>query len=364
MPNEVSLNKPVTTIGRAPESDVVLPYDSEVSRRHAEIRREGAHFVIYDLGSINGTFVNEEQVNRQRLREGDEIRVGSTRLIFQRGVLVAPPGVMAPKQPAPFQFLWIVAAGVVLVLLAIAVVLSVQTMSPIERAQKATVIVVVPDEWDNPISLGSGSIVDPRGLVLTNFHVIGDPDTGDWYNFSGSAYVGITNRPDRPPVPWYLARVVQEDMELDLAVLRIVEDRYGNPLRRALNLDTVPIGDSDSINVGDKLSVLGYPGIGMLGAAVVGPVKLDRFQATMTYDEGVVSGFFTVGDVRMWIKTDIELKEGTSGGLAVNGRGELVGIPTWHTSRELMLGEVGGIRPANLSRPTIEAAQIEMESIP
>jgi serine protease Do len=220
--------------------------------------------------------------------------------------------------------------------------------------------VIVPDDWDTPVALGSGSIVDAQGLVLTNFHVIGDLDTGDWYNVAGNAYIGITNRPDRPPVPWYLARVVQDDPELDLAVLRIVADQHGSPLRKAVNLVAVPIGDSESVNVGDKLSVLGYPVVGMWSPGVISPSELDRFQATMTYAEGAVSGFFTVGNVKMYIKTDAEINEGNSGGMAVNGRGELVGIPTWST----FLGEVGGIRPVNLARHVIEAAQIEMESIP
>lgn len=359
MSNEAFLNKPVTTIGRAPENDVVLPHDSEISRRHAEIRREGPYFVIYDLGSVNGTFVNEEQVSRQRLREGDEIRVGNTRLLFQRGALIAP-GALAPKrQPAPSQFAWIAAAGVVLVLVALAVALFLRT-TPIEQAQKATVMVIVPDDWDDLVSLGSGSMVDPQGLVLTNFHVIGDLDTGDWYNSPGYAYIGITSRSDRPPVPWYLAEVVQGDIELDLAVLRIVADKHGDQLRKALNLATVPIGDSESVNIGDKLSVLGYPEVGMWSPDVIGPSELDRFQATMTYAEGTVSGFFTTGNVKMWIKTDAELNEGNSGGMAINGRGELVGIPTWSA----IWSDVGGIRPSNLARHVIEAAQIEMENIP
>ena len=349
------LRKPVTTIGRDPRSDIPLPGDTQVSKVHAEIRREGVYFVIYDLNSTNGTFVNGQRVSRQVLKEADEIRVGRTRLVFQRGALVAP-GVMVPRQLAPAQLLWVVAAGVALVLVVLAMVLSVQTRSPIERAQRATVMVLVLDEWDNLVSMGSGSIVDPQGLVLTNFHVVGDLYTGDWYHPLGTAYIGITTEPDHPPAPWYLAEVVQEDTDLDLAVLRIVADRDGNPIRGRLNLNTIPLGNSDSVRIGDKLSILGYPAVGM--------VSFERIQATITYAEGVVSGFFTLGNVRMWIKTDIEINEGNSGGLAINGRGELVGIPTWHTPREWMLGEVGGIRPVNLARHLVEAAQIELRSIP
>lgn len=56
--------------------------DHEVSRRHAEIRRVGSSFIVGDLASSNGTFVNEERVERAELAGGDHIRVGRTVLVF------------------------------------------------------------------------------------------------------------------------------------------------------------------------------------------------------------------------------------------------------------------------------------------
>ncbi len=69
-------------IGRLPECDVVLP-DSNVSRRHAELRRKGDGVFVTDLGSTNGTRVNGAPVREQLLASGDEVTVGSTRLIFE-----------------------------------------------------------------------------------------------------------------------------------------------------------------------------------------------------------------------------------------------------------------------------------------
>ena len=77
------LSKPVTTMGRNPQNDVALPGDVQVSSRHAEIRQEAGRFIIYDLGSTNGTFISGQQITKQVLRDGDEIRVGDTRLVFQ-----------------------------------------------------------------------------------------------------------------------------------------------------------------------------------------------------------------------------------------------------------------------------------------
>jgi hypothetical protein len=69
-------------IGRLPECAVVLA-DTNVSRRHAEIRRVGEGVVLTDLGSTNGTRVNGTPVREQVLVSGDEVGVGTTRLIFE-----------------------------------------------------------------------------------------------------------------------------------------------------------------------------------------------------------------------------------------------------------------------------------------
>jgi hypothetical protein len=69
-------------IGRLPECGVVLA-DSNVSRRHAELRRAGDSVVLTDLGSTNGTRVNGAPVRERVLVSGDEVSVGSTKLIFE-----------------------------------------------------------------------------------------------------------------------------------------------------------------------------------------------------------------------------------------------------------------------------------------
>jgi hypothetical protein len=73
------------TIGRGSDNDVALPWDAKVSRVHCELERLGGEWAISDAGlSRNGTFVNEQRLaERRRLREGDVIRVGSTRLTIR-----------------------------------------------------------------------------------------------------------------------------------------------------------------------------------------------------------------------------------------------------------------------------------------
>jgi hypothetical protein len=70
-------------IGRIADSDIVLP-DPNVSRAHARVEHKGDAYIITDLDSTNGTWVNEQRVTSAHLFENDIIRLGSTRFIFRR----------------------------------------------------------------------------------------------------------------------------------------------------------------------------------------------------------------------------------------------------------------------------------------
>ena len=72
---------PRTLIGRSPDCDVFLD-DVTVSRRHAEVLREGESFTIRDLGSLNGTFVNRQRVESAELHDDDEVQIGKYRMTF------------------------------------------------------------------------------------------------------------------------------------------------------------------------------------------------------------------------------------------------------------------------------------------
>jgi len=78
----VGIADEIVTIGRLPECAVALD-DPNVSRRHAQIRREGGQVIVVDLGSTNGTKVNGVPVRQQQLTPGDTITVGSTTLRFE-----------------------------------------------------------------------------------------------------------------------------------------------------------------------------------------------------------------------------------------------------------------------------------------
>jgi pSer/pThr/pTyr-binding forkhead associated (FHA) protein len=79
------IDENVATVGRHPDSDIFLD-DVTVSRRHAELRRgEDGRFVIHDVGSLNGTYVNRRRVEESLLANGDELQIGKFRLTYYVG---------------------------------------------------------------------------------------------------------------------------------------------------------------------------------------------------------------------------------------------------------------------------------------
>ena len=215
-----------------------------------------------------------------------------------------------------------------------------------------------------PIWSGSGSIISADGLILTNAHVV-DDRYGDYTDLG----ISVMENTDSPPRLIYLAEIAAVDYGLDLAVIRIVADLGGNPV--SPDLPFVTLGNSDAIEIGDSLQILGYPGIG---------------GETITFTEGAVSGFTSDRSVegRAWIKTDATIAGGNSGGLGANALGELIGVPTRassgaeggdivdcrpvaDTNRDGYIdqndtcvpigGFINGLRPVNLALPLIDAAR-------
>lgn len=223
---------------------------------------------------------------------------------------------------------------------------------------------------------GSGTIVHPAGVILTNCHVANPRAMGMPSPPADRLGIAITTRSDEPPALTYFAEIVAQSPELDLAVLRITRTIDGKSVRN-LNLTHIPIGDSDQLDLGDTLSIFGYPGIG---------------GETVTFTSGSVAGFSNqdgVRERRAWIKTDATIAGGNSGGTAVNQNGYLVGIPTQaaagtgitpvdarpvvDTNRDGRIdqrdtpmaigGFINGLRPVNLSKPYLEKAGLDISRI-
>lgn len=96
----VALNKPVVTIGRKQGNEIVLD-DPRVSRYHAKICLIKGHFVLFDLNSSGGTFVNNKRIDQGILYPGDVISFGGYNLAFMQGSVLASRGnaVLPPVGP-------------------------------------------------------------------------------------------------------------------------------------------------------------------------------------------------------------------------------------------------------------------------
>jgi pSer/pThr/pTyr-binding forkhead associated (FHA) protein len=96
---EIQLDREQLTIGRKPDNDLVID-NPAVSGHHARITQVQGVFFIEDLGSTNGTFVNEKKIDRRQLNNTDRVIIGKHLLLYQEEVK-SPP---APPPPAPKPF--------------------------------------------------------------------------------------------------------------------------------------------------------------------------------------------------------------------------------------------------------------------
>ncbi len=156
---------------------------------------------------------------------------------------------------------------------------------------------------------GSGTIIDSSGLILTNSHVVTRSEICPW----DELLIATVDTPDLPPRVLFTGAVVADDPALDLAAVRIVERLDGGPV--VADFPAIEIGESSSLELGDDLRILGFPGIG---------------GETITFTEGTISGFITQPGLgtSSWVKTDASIAGGNSGGLAADAAGRMVGIPS------------------------------------
>jgi Do/DeqQ family serine protease len=170
-------------------------------------------------------------------------------------------------------------------------------------------------------SLGSGVIVDPSGLIITNHHVIEGAD---------QVKVALSDKRE------FDADIVLRDSRSDLAVLRLKDAHEKFP--------TLDFANSDDLQVGDVVLAIGDP-----------------FGVGQTVTHGIVSALARTGvgitDYQFFIQTDAAINPGNSGGALVDMNGKLVGINTAIFSRSGGSQGIGFAIPANMVRVVVASAK-------
>jgi adenylate cyclase len=103
MPGGLATEFPVRdrlSLGRNPQRNNICISDREVSKEHAVVERRGSEVVVRDLGSSNGTFVNENKISEVRLKDGDVVRVGTTQIVYMAAEVAQAP-VTLSANPTP-----------------------------------------------------------------------------------------------------------------------------------------------------------------------------------------------------------------------------------------------------------------------
>ena len=170
-----------------------------------------------------------------------------------------------------------------------------------------------------PQSFGSGFIIDPKGVVLTNYHVV-----------DGADRVEVTLKDGRK----FVSKEIKGDRKNDLAIVRI---------DAGLRLPYLQLGDSDAMEIGDRVLAVGAP-FGLTGSVTAGIVSAkgrDGMGATRAVYED-------------YLQTDAAINPGNSGGPLVNLEGKVIGINTAIRTRSGGFQGVGLAITSNVAKNIVD----------
>jgi S1-C subfamily serine protease len=195
-----------------------------------------------------------------------------------------------------------------------------------------------------PVSSGSGTIVAADGSVITNYHVLNNKEKARLHDLF---LIGRFRKPDQDPELVCAGRPLSGKLEpkLDLALVKCTVSLDGDPIEFD-DWPAIKIGDSTTLIPGEKITIIGYPGIG---------------GSTIHVTSGELSGWSgeSGGAGRAFIKTDAQIAHGNSGGTALNEAGDYIGVPTaFRVFTEEIGGSVATSGNVGLIRPIEHAADL------
>lgn len=322
-PNDSHLNGNVVrrlTLGRAPDNDVVIG-DDFISSHHAEIQVTDQHeFLVHDLNSTNGTFVNDRRVTSALLVPGDRLRLA--RRTLEWTMFFSAPAhseeVPETKSHKTWIALIISLAAVLVIVLGIWGIMNMKKntvpeedgfitndtvlaagsfSNMVKRVEQSVFLIESYDRYGNSIQ-GTGFFIGENGMGVTNYHVIEGGTKWVIKTIDGTTY----------EVKDFLER----NKKYDYAVFTI--DNGGDYFRPLYRSRTTPAK-------GEEIFVIGNPqGIeSTVTKGIVSGLKGGT-------EDDIMNGKFSDGN--NFLQIDVAISHGSSGSPVLNMKGELVGIAT------------------------------------
>lgn len=307
------------SIGRLADNNIVLSYDT-VSGKHAMLHvTDRNEILIEDLGSTNGTFVNDVRVQTAMLHPGDRLRLANTPLNWMEYFTPARAGQQTKRKINAWLITTIILGGFIVLSLGgwgiASLVQSTDAGSEdivtdslpsqpstftemVKYIEKAVFKVETLDKRGNPIAFGTGFFVSSTGIAVTNSHVLK----------GGSKWVikTIDNREIA------VTDVMENNSTYDYAIFKVGE---GGGQFNYLKLAAA------RPDKGERIIVLGNPqGI----ESVLSEGNVSGFTGGTEND--LMEGRFGQGN--SWIMINVAISHGNSGSPVMNYRGEVVGIAT------------------------------------
>jgi putative serine protease PepD len=338
----------VITIGRDPSCDLAID-NQIVSRQHARFSHDGNHWILEDLGSTRGTFVDGRRIRGGYRAEGVfEASLGDD-TAGEKVRVVTSGEHTEPKSRLPLV-LAIAAFVVALGGVAVAVALSsgdddeptavqqpteqessvANTAEQLAEIKASTVLIEAIDDDGFSLWTGSGTVITSEGHILTNAHVADPPAESldalvpllgglEDRTAPDGFVIWVSPSEDAAAEPRYFAELVASSDTQDASIIQITDDvETGEPVT-SIPLAPIPIGTSSTLRAGQTIHTLGYPANATTNSISVKTGDVVSFVSAEEFEDLVG------GDDRKVMNTTAVLGQGSSGG-PVARDGKIVGL--------------------------------------
>jgi len=230
---EVSVGGQPVTIGRAPDNDIQID-NLAVSSHHARVLAEDNKLFIEDLNSLNGTFVNNQRVQRVQLKQGDQVLIGKHHLVVDMGAVEAPALPDTRKVAAP----------------KVEETMVLDTKKRKELLQQEAAGGGAPGAHERTQPVGTTATAPPRARVASLVVMEGSTDQREYLLSSKLTVIGKSDMATIKLKGWFKPKVAAQINKRD-------DGYYIGPADKLPTVNGQPIHGPTKLNEGDLIEVAG-----------------------------------------------------------------------------------------------------------